>query len=112
MKTTIGSVCAVLLLATTVAVQADKADKAAKPAAAAPAKKPSAEFERMKTLVGTWTGKTDMGQGPMEITVKYRLLAGGSVLEERVFEGTPNEMITLYYDQGDKLAGTHYCMLG
>jgi hypothetical protein len=92
-----------LLLAASVAVRADEAPKA---------KKGSAEFERMKTLVGTWQGKTDMGQGPVDITVKYRLLAGGSVLEERVFEGTPNEMITMYYDQDGKLAVTHYCVMG
>jgi hypothetical protein len=72
----------------------------------------SPEFERMKTLVGTWQGKTDMGQGPIDMTVQFRLLAGGSVLEERCFAGTPNEMITMYFDNGGKLALTHYCMLG
>src|SRR5262249_40930992 len=66
----------------------------------------------MKSMVGTWKGTVDMGQGPIEMTARYRLLAGGSVLEERVFEGTPNEMITMYYDQNGKLALTHYCMLG
>ena len=66
----------------------------------------------MKSLAGTWQGKTDMGQGPIDITMNYRLLAGGSVLEERIFEGTPNEMITMYYDQGGKLALTHYCIMG
>jgi hypothetical protein len=75
--------------------------------------KHSPEFDRMKTLVGTWTGKTDMGQGPVDITLQYRLLAAGSVLEERCFAGTPNEMVTMYYDNKDgKLALTHYCMFG
>ena len=46
------------------------------------------------------------------MTVHYRLLAGGSVLEERVFAGTPNEMVTMFYDQSGKLALTHYCMFG
>jgi len=72
----------------------------------------SPEFERMKTLAGTWTGKTDLGQGPIDITLQYRVLAGGSVLEERCFVGTPNEMVTMYYDQDGKLAMTHYCVLG
>jgi hypothetical protein len=72
----------------------------------------SSEFERMKTLVGSWTGTTDMGQGPIEITLQFRLLAGGTVLEERCFAGTPNEMITMYYDRGGKLAMTHYCIMG
>jgi hypothetical protein len=74
--------------------------------------KASPEFERMKTLVGTWQGKADMGQGPIDMTIQYRLLAGGSVLEERVFAGTPNEMVTMYYDQNGRLALTHYCVLG
>jgi hypothetical protein len=72
----------------------------------------SPEFERMKALVGTWQGKTDMGQGPIDMTVQYRLLAAGSVLEERVFAGTPNEIVTMYYDRDGKLAMTHYCVFG
>ncbi len=72
----------------------------------------SAEFERMKTLVGAWQGKTDFGQGPIDMTVQYRLLAAGSVLEERVLAGTPNEMVTMYYDKDGKLALTHYCVMG
>ena len=83
------------------------------PAGETPAPKTgSAEFERMKTLVGSWTGKTDMGQGPVDLTIQYRLIAAGSVLEERIMAGTPNEMITMYYDKAGKLALTHYCMLG
>jgi len=78
-----------------------------------PAPKPnSAEFERLKTLVGSWKGTTDMGQGPIDMTVQYRLLAGGTVLEEKVFAGTPNEMITMFYDKDGKLALTHYCVMG
>jgi len=72
----------------------------------------SPEFERMKGLVGTWKGDVDMGEGPVEMVSQYRLLAGGSVLEERCFAGTPNEMVTMYYDQDGKLAMTHYCVLG
>jgi hypothetical protein len=71
----------------------------------------SAEFDRMKALVGAWKGKTDMGQGPMEFKVEYRLVSGGSAIEERIFAGTPKEMVTMYYDKNGKLALTHYCML-
>jgi len=103
MKTKISSFCATLLLASAVCL---KAEDEGKPKSGSP------EYERMKTLVGTWKGKTDMGQGPIDVTLQYRLLAGGSVLEERVFSGTPNEIITMYFDQGGKLALTHYCMFG
>lgn len=103
MKTTLTSICTTLLLAASIGLQAGGTDKP---------KQGSPEFERMKALVGTWTGKTDMGQGPIDITMQYRLLAAGSVLEERVFAGTPNEMVTMYYDRDGKLAMTHYCVLG
>lgn len=103
MKTKTTAVCVTLLLAGAMCLPAEEAGKA---------KPGSPEFERMKQLVGTWRGKTDIGQGPVELNIHYRLLAGGSVLEERVFSGTPNEMVTMYYDQGGKLALTHYCMMG
>ena len=74
--------------------------------------KPSAEFDKMKSLVGTWQGKADLGQGPVDMTVKYRLLAGGTVLEERCFPDSPMEMVTMFYDKAGKLAMTHYCVLG
>jgi hypothetical protein len=78
MRTKITAVCATLLLATAVWSNADQPEKQ---------RQASPEFERMKTLVGSWKGKTDMGQGLIDLTVQYRLLAGGSVLEERVFAG-------------------------
>ena len=53
-----------------------------------------------------------MGQGPMEMTVEYKLVSGGSVIEERIFAGTPKEMVTMYHDRKGKLSLTHYCMLG
>jgi hypothetical protein len=71
----------------------------------------SAEFEKLKSLAGTWQGTHDMGQGPMPVTVHYRITSGGSAVEERLFADTPMEMITIYHDKGGKLALTHYCML-
>jgi hypothetical protein len=102
MKTKMTAFCGALLLVASVGLSANEAVQ----------KKSSPEFERMKTLVGTWTGKTDMGQGPIEMTIQYRLLASGSVLEERVFANTPQEMVTMYFDKGGKLAMTHYCVMG
>ena len=104
MKSKITSLLAAALLIMTSALHAGDP---------APAKKAtSADFERMKGLVGTWKGKVDMGKGQEEITVQYRVIAAGSVVEERCFAGTPNEMVTMFYDKDGKLAMTHYCMLG
>ncbi len=71
----------------------------------------SAEFEKMKTLAGTWKATVDMGGGPMPITAQYRVVSGGSAIEERLFVDTPKEMVTLYHDKDGKLALTHYCTL-
>ncbi|MEO5913215.1 MAG: hypothetical protein ABIS50_03210 [Luteolibacter sp.] len=98
-------ISAALIFAASVFANAAEPVKTTKPA--------SPEFEKMKALVGTWKGKTDMGDGPVEMTMRYRLIAAGSVIEERCMEGTPNEMVTMYYDNKDgKLALTHYCMMG
>lgn len=103
MNTRINSLCIALFLASSVALTAGEPPKS---------KPGSPEFERMKTLVGTWTGKVDLGQGPVDMTIQYRLIAAGSVVEERCFIGTPNEMVSMYYDEGGKLAMTHYCAIG
>lgn len=103
MKTRLYTLCAVLFASASIALQASEPPKT-KPA--------SPEFERLKTLVGTWKGEADIGQGPIEMEVQYRLLAGGTVLEERVFSGTPNEMVTMFYEKDGQLALTHYCVIG
>lgn len=104
MKAKLNSLGTALLLATALWLNAAEPETKPKPG--------SPEFERMKTLVGTWAGKADMGQGLVDMKVQYRLLAGGSVLEERVFAGTPNEMVTMYFDKDGRLAMTHYCVMG
>jgi len=103
MKTKFMPVCATLVLATSLWLGAGESEES---------KQSSPEFERLKTLVGSWKGTTDIGQGPIDMTVHCRLLAAGSVLEERVFAGTPNEMITMFFDKDGKLALTHYCVMG
>jgi hypothetical protein len=103
MKLKITTFCATLMLAASTWMQAAEPGKA---------KTGSTEFERMKSLVGIWSGKCDMGQGPVDMTIQYRVIAGGSVVEERSSVGTPEEMVTMFYDKAGKLAMTHYCVLG
>jgi hypothetical protein len=103
MKKQLISLCTAFVIVNSLALNASEPPQA---------KPGSSELERMKALVGTWEGKTDMGQGPVDITVKYRVIAGGTVLEERVFPDSPMEMVTMYYDKEGKLAMTHYCVMG
>jgi len=71
--------------------------------------KGSKEFERIKELVGVWEGTSN--KDGEKVTVKYKLTSGGSAIVEELFPDTPHEMVSVYYDKGDKLSMTHYCML-
>ncbi len=70
----------------------------------------SAAFEALKKLVGDWTSPEGPHGKPVE--TNFRLTAGGTVLIETLFPGTPEEMITMYHLDGSDLILTHYCMLG
>ena len=99
------------LLSLAVALAALTSCQTSKPhsdCAAMPPYKGSAAFERMKSLVGEWSGESPM-MGKMH--TRFRLIAGGSVVEERFAEDTPMEMLSTYHDVNGKLTMTHYCML-
>ncbi len=75
----------------------------------------SPEFERIKSLAGTWEGTaTEMKKEgePQTGIIEYEITSGGAAVVERLFKGTPHEMVSIYYDRGGKLTMTHYCMLG
>jgi hypothetical protein len=97
---------AVVLLITLSACQSSKS----KPSACAdmPPYKGSAAFERMKSLVGKWSADSPM-MGRMN--TEFRVIAGGSVVEERFAKDTPMEMLSTYHDVNGRLMMTHYCML-
>ena len=101
MKKFIVSLC-VALLSLGAAVWAGD-DKPAGKATSSPA------FEALKKLVGTWTATGPEGK---EVTTQFRLTAGGSMLVETLFPGSPQEMITMYHMDGNDLILTHYCLLG
>lgn len=65
-------------------------------------------FDQLKSLQGTWAGTTP--DGPM--TVEYKVIANGSAVMETLFKGTPGEMVSMYYLDGDDLVMTHYCAAG
>lgn len=74
------------------------------------------EFDRITALVGTWEGTSDMkkGEGGQadKVTVEYTKTAGGSAIIEKLFPGSPHEMTSVYHAEKNKVAMTHYCMLG
>lgn len=66
-------------------------------------------FEKLKTLVGEWEGKSPDGQ---LAKVTYELISGGTALMETVTEGVGGGMVSIYHANGDKLLMTHYCSMG
>jgi hypothetical protein len=66
-----------------------------------------AAFAQLKTLAGDWEGAV-VGQ-PGEHAVQYRVTSGGNAVIESLFAGTPHEMVSVYFMNGEDLVLTHYC---
>ena len=80
------------------------------PAAKVTAK--NATFDKLKTLKGDWEIVRAPGEhGAHAGGVSYKVIASGSALQETIFGGTDHEMVTLFYQDGEEMALTHYCML-
>ena len=84
---------------------------AAQVGATASSLEPKAAFDRLKGLVGRWEGAHTTAEGP-PMVVEYSLTGAGSALVERLFAGSPHEMLSVYYLDGSDLVLTHYCSIG
>jgi hypothetical protein len=114
MKKVLGIFMPVCLLVLTLVTTAHAASSANPPSDhQMPPDNSSPELNRIKSLEGRWTSVTDMfGKKGQRVYTEYEVTAGGSAIVERIFPGTPHEMVSVYYDDDDgKLAMTHYCML-
>lgn len=77
-----------------------------------PIYEPPASFEPFLQLDGTWTGTATHANGTVEDTTAiYRTTAAGSAVAETIFVDTPNEMVTMFFAEGDTPMLTHYCGL-
>jgi hypothetical protein len=74
-----------------------------------PVIKTSADFDKLKQLIGDWEGTMKKPTGEtIDVTLSYKLVSNGSVIvETSVEDGT--EMISTYKDKFGKLTATHYC---
>ena len=66
-------------------------------------------FDQLKGLEGNWAGTNSQGQ-PLQVT--FRLPAGGSALMSEIMGKGPENMITMFHMDGDRLLMTHYCGAG
>jgi hypothetical protein len=65
-------------------------------------------FDKLKTLVGEWEGKTPDGK---DAYVKYELISNGTALQEKMGAHGEMEMVSIYHMNGTKLMMTHYCAM-
>ena len=73
----------------------------------------SPEFEKIKTLAGTWKGTAKTGDELTDAVVEYKVTSNGSAVIETLFPGTPHEMVSVYHDNAKgNLTMTHYCAFG
>jgi len=64
-------------------------------------------FDQLKSLQGSWVGKTSDGR---PVQVSNRVVSGGSALMSEI---TGHEdMITMFHMDGNRLMMTHYCGSG
>jgi hypothetical protein len=66
-------------------------------------------FEKMKTLAGSWEGSI-MGMST-QITIRVTS-SGNAILHEATGPGRPDNPITMFYVDEDRLLLTHYCDAG
>ena len=76
----------------------------------APASNP--QFDAIKSLAGTWVGTGKMNGKDESVKTTYRITSGGTAVEETLFPGTPHEMVSVYFLDGNDVMMTHYCALG
>jgi len=77
----------------------------------------SQAFQQLKTLAGYWTGEVTTVP-PVAIDGNPALVAvrenarGNAVMHELAVAGLPDDPITMFYLEGDRLTLTHYCDAG
>jgi hypothetical protein len=67
-------------------------------------------FDQLKTLTGSWEGKSADGK---PVQVSFRDTAGGSALMSEILGHGPENMISMFtLDGPNRIVLTHYCSVG
>jgi len=103
------AILAVLITAGALYAGPASEDKA-KEAAARPV--PPSRLDALKKLTGEWVEVGEDGKPTDKVVAVYRTTAGGNVVQETIFGGTPHEMVTMYFMDNGELKLTHYCVAG
>jgi len=74
-----------------------------------PAAVSTPQFDKMKTLIGSWDGTMEEQGKKLPTKTAFKMVSGNSVLMNTLSEGTPHEMITMFHLDQKELMATHYC---
>jgi hypothetical protein len=72
------------------------------------ASKPNSDWDRLKSLVGSWQGTAE----GRPVSVTYALVSNATALMETLDGGHDATMITMYAPDGPTILATHYCAAG
>ena len=69
----------------------------------------TAEWQKLRSLVGNWEGVVEEGGKKLLATVEVRMTGDGSAIMHVIGRDTPHEMVTMFHPDGKRLLATHYC---
>src|SRR5712692_10272746 len=98
-----------MILVATAAVALPQEMKMPAPKTSGPQSDAQKAFEIMKTMAGSWEGNI-VGMST-HITIRVTS-SGNAILHEATGPGRPDNPITMFYVDGDRLLLTHYCDAG
>jgi hypothetical protein len=69
-------------------------------------------LEQIKKWAGEWVEQDANGKPTDKVVSVIKVTAAGTAVQETLFPGTDQEMITIYHLDGKDLLLTHFCALG
>jgi hypothetical protein len=73
---------------------------------------PTAAYDRIKSLAGTWNGRMEDPLSGPPVSVRYEIVSRGRAVIEYQNPGQSFEMVTVYYLADGEFRATHYCGAG
>jgi hypothetical protein len=70
---------------------------------------PHKAFDLLKGMEGNWSGQNQQGQ---TVEVSFRPISGGTAVMSEIHGHGPENMVTMFHMDGDRLLMTHYCGAG
>lgn len=69
-------------------------------------------FQRLKALQGEWVSLDEAGKPTSQVMSSFRVTSAGHSIREIMFPGSEEEMLNVYYRDGDTVQMTHFCAGG